>query len=120
MPRGKRIDGAPDMGMSQHFSPLTIKNTVRDIGLCSYRGLYRIPARTRREANQASGGRNIRMSVRRPEQRPSFSYERNELEKLVLAERSEARDGPSGATIKERPATRAKRWPVRRDHERKV
>jgi hypothetical protein len=59
MPRSERIDGPPDMGMSEHFSPLTVKNTVREAGLSSYRRIYRTEKITRREANQASGGRNI-------------------------------------------------------------
>ena len=59
MPRSERIDSAPDMRMSQHVSPLTIKNAVRDTGLSSYPRLYRAGRKIRREANQASGGRNI-------------------------------------------------------------
>jgi hypothetical protein len=36
MPHGKRVDGAPDLKMSQHPTALTIKKSIRVFGYYSY------------------------------------------------------------------------------------
>jgi hypothetical protein len=59
MPQGKRINGAPDLKMSQHPTALTIKKAVRAFGYYSYIGPYRTRANTRLEGNPGDGNPEV-------------------------------------------------------------